>query len=72
MYKVIGNNEINNILGTLADNRGIKDIEQFLEISRDNIISPYKLSNMKKAVEVFDKHKNSKECDVTVICDSDP
>lgn len=58
------------ILGTVLENRNIKDVERFLKPSASDINHYSGLKNMSKAVEVFDSHmkRNSK---VVVIQDSD-
>lgn len=58
------------VLGTVLENRGIKDVERFLKPSISDVNHYSGLLNMDKAVEVFNNHRE-KSSDVTVICDSD-
>ena len=73
MYKLIGSNNLLQILPTVMSNRMIKDKEKFLNPSKEDIISFTKLKNMSKAVKMFSKHQgNTSESTVTVVVDSDP
>lgn len=57
MYKLVGNNDLNNILQTVGENRDIPVTKEFLDVveSFDGITT--KLNNMNEAVGMFDKHK---------------
>lgn len=57
-YKLIGDNNINNPLNTLLTNRGIKDINGYLNLSDDVLIPYCNLDNMDKAVETYSYHIN--------------
>lgn len=72
IYKLIegSDNSLFDIVGTVTKNRGIKDIKKFLKPSKEDEIPYYKLKNMSKAVELFDKHKGG-ESTVSVVVDSD-
>jgi single-stranded-DNA-specific exonuclease len=59
------------ILGTVLENRGIKDVERFLKPSASDIIHYSKLNNIDKAVGMFEKHKGDTS-EFTVLVDSDP
>lgn len=71
IYKLIGEN---NLFGDIAEqtlkNRGIKDIERFLNPSKDDEIHYSNLKNMSKAVKMFEKHKGDTS-EFAVIVDSD-
>lgn len=59
------------ILGTVADVRGIKVDERFLKPSREDILSPYLIKNMDKGISMFTRHtENGGDC--AVLVDSDP
>lgn len=58
------------ILGTTLANRSIKDIERFLDPSRDDEIHYSNLKNMDKAVKMFSKHRGSTS-EFTILIDSD-
>lgn len=72
IYKLIkdSDNSLFDIVGTVTKNRGIKDIEKFLKPSKEDEIPYYKLKNMSKAVELFNKHKINSST-VSVLVDSD-
>lgn len=72
IYKLIkdSDNSLFDIVGTVTKNRGIKDIEKFLRPSKEDEIPYYKLKNMSKAVELFNKHKINSST-VSVLVDSD-
>lgn len=72
IYKLIegSDNSLFDIVGTVTKNRGIKDIEKFLKPSKQDEIPYYKLKNMNKAVELFNKHKTNGST-VSVLVDSD-
>lgn len=73
IYKLIGDNNILNVLNTVAKNRGVEDLNKFLNPSKEDVLSPYLLKNMKEAVEMFKKHqKKGKKSKVVVLIDSDP
>lgn len=72
IYKLIGNNSLFDILGTVLSNRNIKNIDKFLKPSASDILSFKLLKNMDLAVNMFKKHQGSKESKATVLVDSDP
>jgi len=63
-------NSLLNILGTVAKNRSIEDIEKFLNPSSSDVIHYSKLKNMDLAVEMLEKHKE-KDSEFVVVIDSD-
>lgn len=72
IYKLIGDNLLFDILGTVATNRGIKDLDKIIEFSYEDISSPYLLKNMEKAVEMFSEHMKKRGSSIVVLVDSDP
>lgn len=58
------------ILGTVAENRGIKDIEKFLKPSPSDVIHYGKLKNMDLAVRMIEKHKGDTS-EFAIVVDSD-
>jgi len=52
-YKLIGNNDISNIKQTILKNRGIKDIDKYLNLN-DSVLYNYELlQNINKSVELL-------------------
>ncbi|GIN22538.1 DHH family phosphoesterase [Siminovitchia fordii] len=59
-YEVIGKNNLLNPVETILNNRGIEDIQSFLNVSDKDIIPWHKLRNIDKAVECLLKHIQNK------------
>lgn len=70
IYKIIGENNLFDVLGTVLKNRGIEDKERFLNPSKEDVIHYNKLKNIEKAVELFNKHRGGGSA-IAVIVDSD-
>lgn len=70
MYKLVGDNDLNNILTTVGNNRGIEVTKEFLDSIESFDGNTTKLNNMNEAVEMFDKHKGGGSV-VKVPVDSD-
>ncbi len=70
IYKLIGDGNIFKPLETVLKNRGIKDIERFLNPSKEDVIHYSKLKNINKAVELFDRHKGGGSA-ILVLVDPD-
>lgn len=70
MYKLIGDNDLNNILATVGNNRGIEVTKEFLDSVESFDGNITKLNNMNEAVEMFDKHKES-DSTIGIVVDSD-
>lgn len=68
MYKLIGTGDITKILHTTLTNRGIQDIEKYLNPSVEHEIHYSKLNKIDKAVELFIKNK---EGNIVIISDRD-
>ncbi|MGG0667860.1 DHH family phosphoesterase [Lederbergia citrisecunda] len=58
------------ILGTVLDNRGIKDAERFLKPSASDVIHYSNLKNIERAVELFIRH-TGRNSTIVVLIDSD-
>lgn len=70
-YQLIGKNDYLNPVQTILNNRGVTDIREFLNPSKDNVIHYSKLKNIKRAVECLLEHiKNGSLIFIQV--DSDP
>lgn len=71
-YKIIGDNDYQNIPRSFFKNRGISDVKTYTHLT-DDVLIPYdKLANIGKAVEVFDKHiQNNSNITIIVDCDVD-
>lgn len=70
-YKLIGNNDTNNIINTILINRGIFKPEEYLNISETYICNWNDLDNINKAVECFAKHFKGGD-DIAILVDCDP
>ena len=68
MYKLIGTGDITNILKTTLTNRGVKNIEGYLNPSIEHEIHYSKLNKIDKAVEMFITHKNG---NILIVSDRD-
>lgn len=69
--ELIGKNDYLNPLETILTNRGIEDIQSFLNVSEKNVVHWSKLKNINEAVECFLQHIK-KDSKVFVQVDSDP
>ena len=55
-YKLIGNNDVNNVIKTVLNNRGIEDTDTYLRLT-DSVVQDYNdLSGIQDAVQCFSKH----------------
>lgn len=70
MYKLVGTNNIMSPVNTVLENRGIKDIEKFLNPSKQDEIHYSNLKNISEAAKMFDSHK-SKDSEFAIVVDSD-
>lgn len=55
-YKLIGSNDFSNVQNTIFENRDIKDIKHYVNLSSKDEIPYSHLDNMQKAVECLEKH----------------
>ena len=69
-YKLIGNNDTNNIIGTVLKNRGIEDYLNYLQINTVNDEEYKGLDNIDKAVECFISHIENND-DIGILFDTD-
>jgi len=71
-YKIIGKNNYNatNLLYEILNNRGVKDVEKFLNIDDSIVTNPLSFKNMDIAVKCLLKHLE-KESNILIICDAD-
>lgn len=69
-YKLIGNNDTNNIIKTVLNNRSINEYNKYLNLY-DNCYDNYSnLDNIDNAVGCFVKHFGRGD-DVGILCDTD-
>lgn len=69
-YKLIGSNNTDNVIKTILNNRGIENWEAYINLccaSRDSYIN---LTNIHKAIELFDKHFQNKD-PIGILMDND-
>ena len=71
-YKIIGENNYNatNLLYEILGNRGIKDIDKFLNIDDSVVTNPLDFKNMDIAIKCLLEHLE-KESNILIIIDSD-
>lgn len=71
-YKIIGENNYssNNLLYEILKNRGIDDIDKFLNIDDSVVTSPFLFENMDLAVQCLLKHLDNNS-NILIIIDSD-
>ena len=69
-YKLLGNNDTNNIIQTILNNRGIKDWKKYLSLSFSSRETYKDLDDIKIAVETFDKHFQNKD-PIAILQDCD-
>ena len=69
-YKLIGNNDTDNIVKTALNNRGIDDWKSYLNLSSASRDTYHNLDNIDKAVEVFDHHYSNKH-PMAILVDND-
>lgn len=71
-YKVLGNNNYFDILKTIFNNRGIENIDSFLNINSSCLCDYSKLNNLYEAYQKYNYHieQNSNIC-IIVDCDVD-
>ena len=71
-YNVIGKNNYNaiNLLYEILENRGIKDIDKFLNIDDSVVTNPFDFKNMDIAVKCLLEHLE-KESNILIVVDQD-
>lgn len=70
-YKLIGNNDKNNIIETILLNRGVKNPNEYLNLDESCINDYNNLSNINKAVECFSLHFDRRD-NIAILVDCDP
>lgn len=72
-YNLIGDNNYNSndIRYEILKNRGITDIDKFLNLDEKVVTSPYLFKNMDRAVKCLSKHIR-KQSNIYILVDSDP
>ena len=69
-YKLIGDNDTNNIIKTALHNRGIEDWEQYINLQHASREAYKNLDKIQEAVELFDKHFQAKN-PIAILMDND-
>lgn len=69
-YKLIGTNDIDNIIKTVLNNRGIENWEDYLNLDEAPRDTYNNLDNIEKAVELFDFHFSNKS-PMAILVDND-
>ena len=69
-YKLIGNNDTNNIIKTVLNNRGIEDWKGYIGLNRASRHTYYDLDYIARAVVVFDFHYE-KNHPIAILVDND-
>lgn len=69
-YKLIGSNDIRNIIRTVLLNRGIEDTDTYLNLTEDQAYHYNDLTNMRAAVQCFLDHYENKD-KIVVMPDED-
>ena len=69
-YKLIGDNDTNNIIKTALHNRGIEDWEQYINLQHASRETYKNLDKIQEAVELFDKHFQAKN-PIAILMDND-
>lgn len=70
-YKLIGNNNKENLIEQVLLNRGIENPEEYLSLDSSFINDYDNLDNMEEAVNCFAKHFERGDL-VAILVDSDP
>lgn len=69
-YKLIGNNDIENLIKTVLKNRGIEDWSKYVELNKVDDDEHKGLDNINEAVECFTSHME-RGSDVGILFDTD-
>lgn len=69
-YKLIGTNDYDNPLQTFLDNREVKGINEYINVSEDVIIPYQNLTDIDKAVSLYCKHIENNS-NITIVVDAD-
>lgn len=71
MYKLIGNNDTSNVVKTILNNRGVDDVDRYLNLTKNDIEDYNDLDNIDEAVECFNNHFERKD-KIGILVDTDP
>lgn len=69
-YKLIGTNDYDNPLQTFLSNRGVKGINEYINVSEDVVIPYQNLTGIDKAVSLYCKHIENNS-NITIVVDAD-
>lgn len=69
-YKLIGSNDTSNVIRTILENRGIKDVNTYLNLTENQIYHYNDLTNMQAAVQCFVSHYENKD-KIVIMPDED-
>ena len=69
-YKLIGDNDIDNVIETTLKNRGIENWQEYINLNHLDDEEYQGLDNIEQAVECFARHAE-KEDDIAILFDSD-
>lgn len=69
-YKLIGSNDVDNIIETTLKNRGINDWARYLNLKKSQKDIYNNLNYIKEAVKLFDKHFQAKD-PIAILVDND-
>lgn len=69
-YKLIGSNDTDNIIATVLENRGVKDVDTYLNLTEHETYHYNDLTNMKAAVQCFVDHYEKKD-KIVIMPDED-
>lgn len=69
-YKLIGTNDYDNPLQTFLSNRGVEDINGYINMREDVVIPYQNLTNIDKAVDLYRKHIENNS-NITIVVDAD-
>lgn len=70
-YRLIGNNDKENLIEQVLLNRGVENPEEYLSLDSGCINDYDNLDNMSEAVECFAEHFERRD-DIAILVDSDP
>lgn len=70
-YKLIGNNDKENLIEQVLLNRGIENPEEYLSLDESCCNDYENLDNIEKAVDCFTKHFERGDL-IAILVDSDP
>jgi single-stranded-DNA-specific exonuclease len=70
-YKLIGNNDTNDVINTILTNRGVSNPKQYVNLTDDCLCNWWELENINDAVDCFVKHFESEDV-IAILVDCDP